>query len=88
MKTAILEKASGYIEDSAERASRAATAVVGAVDDGMGAAKRVARQSRDAAADLLDDTTRQIRRKPLMAVVSAIGAGIVIGFLIGRNGRR
>jgi ElaB/YqjD/DUF883 family membrane-anchored ribosome-binding protein len=88
MKTAILEKASGYIEDSAEKASRAATAVVGAVDDGMGAAKRVARQGREAAADLLDDTTRRIRRKPVMAVVSAIGAGIVIGFLIGRNGRR
>lgn len=88
MKAAILEKATEYVTDSAERASRAASEIAGVVDDGMSAAKRAARRSRDVAEDFVDSTARQIRRKPVLAALAALGVGVTVGLLIGRGSRR
>lgn len=88
MKSAMLEKTSGYIEDSADMASRTASAVAGAVGDGMTAAKRAARRGRDAAEDFVGDTARHIRRKPVLATLAALGVGVALGLLIGRGRRR
>ncbi len=80
MKTAILDRTTEYLGDSAEVAKKAGSAVI---DGAKGAAVR----GYNAAEDAVSATTRQIRRKPLVAVLGAIGAGVVSGFLIGRKGR-
>jgi ElaB/YqjD/DUF883 family membrane-anchored ribosome-binding protein len=80
MKPAILEKTSEYLGESAHVAAKAAAALA----DGAKAAKGAAVRGYEAAEDAVAATGRQIRRKPLAAVLSAVGAGIVIGLLIGR----
>ncbi len=78
MKPAILEKTSEYFGESAHVAAKAASVVV---DGAKGAAVR----GYEAAESAVSATGRQIRRKPVVAVLSAIGAGFVIGLLIGRK---
>jgi ElaB/YqjD/DUF883 family membrane-anchored ribosome-binding protein len=81
MKPAILEKTSEYLDESVHVATKAASAFV----DGAKAAKGAAVRGYEAAEDAVTATGRQIRRKPLAAVLGAIGAGIVVGVLIGRK---
>ncbi|MGH9717643.1 MAG: hypothetical protein ACRD4R_13080 [Candidatus Acidiferrales bacterium] len=92
MKADIMEKTSEYLGSTAHVAAKAAGAVVdgakvakGAVVDGAKAAKGAAVRSYDAAGTAVSVTGRQIRRKPVTAVLSAIGVGFVIGLLIGRK---
>jgi ElaB/YqjD/DUF883 family membrane-anchored ribosome-binding protein len=88
MKSAILEKTTEYIGDSAKMAARAASAVAEGVDDGVGVAKRAVRRGRNAAEDIVGSTARQIRRNPLLATLTALTVGVGVGVLIGRIGRR
>jgi ElaB/YqjD/DUF883 family membrane-anchored ribosome-binding protein len=89
MKPAILEKTSEYLDESAQVAAKAASVFVdgakAAFVDGAKAAKGAAVRGYEAAEDAVTATGRQIRRKPLAAVLGAVGAGIVIGLLIGRK---
>jgi len=50
-----------------------------AVTDGLETAKKVGKQTSDAAEELMDDTAERIRRHPAETVVFAF----VVGFLIG-----
>ena len=52
-----------------------------AVEDGVIAARRVAKRSRYAAADLIDDAAHRVKRDPLRAVVLGFAIGLTIGAL-------
>lgn len=85
MKTEILEKTSEYLGAPAHVASKAATKAASVVADGAKAAKDAAVRGYNAAETAVSVTGRQIRRKPVVAVLSAMGAGFVIGLVIGRT---
>jgi ElaB/YqjD/DUF883 family membrane-anchored ribosome-binding protein len=76
------------IADTAHKASRAASAVADALEDGVGAARRAAKQSGDAAAELFDDTKRQLRLHPVESVAVTFAAGIAAGVALGWVMRR
>jgi ElaB/YqjD/DUF883 family membrane-anchored ribosome-binding protein len=83
MPQSVLERAGEYIGESARQASRTTSAVADAIEDGVGAAKRVAKQGCDAAEEFLDDTTKRLQRHPTETVVASLAVGVVVGILIG-----
>jgi len=88
MAESIFEQTNEYIADTAHKASRAASAVAEAVEDGVGAARRAAKHGCCAAGELLDDTKRRVQRHPLETVVATFAAGIAAGTAIGWMMRR
>jgi ElaB/YqjD/DUF883 family membrane-anchored ribosome-binding protein len=83
MTQSVLERASEQIAETARKASRTTSAVADAIEDGVGAAKRVAKQGCDAAEEFLDDTTKRLQRHPTETVVASLAIGVVVGILIG-----
>jgi F0F1-type ATP synthase assembly protein I len=63
--------------------SRAAAALADAVEDSLIAAKRIGKDTSDAAEQLMDDTSQRIKRHPVETVVGALGAGIMLGAFLG-----
>ncbi len=63
--------------------SRAATAMADAFEDSIAAAKRIGKDTSDAAEQLMDDTSQRIKRHPVETVVGAFGAGIMLGAFLG-----
>lgn len=62
--------------------------VADAIEDGTAAAKRAARRVSNAAEDLVDDTTRAIKRHPLSIVAAAFAIAFASGMLVGRTTKR
>jgi len=89
MSDTVIGRTGENIAETARTASRMTTALADAVEEGMGAARRVAKQAGDAAEELFDDTTKRLQRHPVETVVSSIAVGIcigvVVGWLIGRR---
>jgi ElaB/YqjD/DUF883 family membrane-anchored ribosome-binding protein len=89
MAQSMFEQAGEQFSDTAHKASRAASAVKDALEDGVGAARRAAKQGRYAAAELIDDTKRRVQRHPVEAVVATFAAGIAAGtaisWMVGRR---
>jgi F0F1-type ATP synthase assembly protein I len=63
--------------------SRAATAMADAVEDSLIAAKRIGKDTSDAAEQFMEDTSQRIKRHPVETVVGALGAGIMLGAFLG-----
>jgi ElaB/YqjD/DUF883 family membrane-anchored ribosome-binding protein len=84
----VLERAGEHIAESARKASRTTSAVADAIEDGVGAAKRVAKQGGDAAEEFLDDTTKRLQRHPTETVIASLAVGIAVGILIVRTTKR
>lgn len=83
MIQSVLERAGGQVAETARKASRAASAVANALEDGVGVARRVAKQGGDAAEEFIDDTTKRLQRHPVETVVTTFAAGVAAGMLIG-----
>jgi ElaB/YqjD/DUF883 family membrane-anchored ribosome-binding protein len=88
MTQSVLEQAGAQIAETAHKASRAASAVADSLEDGVGAARRVAKQGCCAAAELLDDTKRRVQKRPIETVVATFAAGIASGAMISWMMRR
>jgi ElaB/YqjD/DUF883 family membrane-anchored ribosome-binding protein len=86
-KEAILDKTTDVLEDSADIAKDVAKKTASVVADGAKVVKIAAVRGYEAAGDVVSLTGRQIRRKPVVATLSAIGVGFLVGFLIGRKSR-
>jgi ElaB/YqjD/DUF883 family membrane-anchored ribosome-binding protein len=71
------------IDETAQRASRAVSAVADVLEDGGGTARRVTKQGSDAATELIDDTRRRVQRHPFETVAATFAVGIGAGALIG-----
>lgn len=84
-KAAILDKTTDVFEDSADIAKDVARKTASVVVDGAKVVRSAAVRGYETAGDVVTLTGRQIRRKPLAATLSAIGAGFLIGFLVGRK---
>lgn len=79
----MIGKAGETFAETAKTASKFTAAVADAVEDGIGAAKRVVKQSGDAAEEFFDDTTKRLQRHPIETVVASFAAGLAVGVLIG-----
>ena len=89
MAQSVLEQTGEQIAETARKTSRAASAVADALEDGVGAARRVAKQGGDAAEELFDDTVKRLQRHPIETVVVTftigVAAGVVIGWMMKRR---
>lgn len=82
MAQSVSEQLCVEIDETARKASRAASAVADALEDGGVAARRAAKQGNDAAAELLAGTRKRVRRHPIETVAAAFAVGIVAGAAI------
>jgi hypothetical protein len=89
MTQSVLERTGDQIAETARKASRATSAVADAFDDGVAAARRVAKQSGDAAEEFMDDTTKRLQRHPVETMVATfamgVAAGVVIAWMVKRR---
>jgi uncharacterized protein YjbJ (UPF0337 family) len=92
MSQTILERTAEHISDATHQASRATRAAADAIDDGVGAVRRVAKQGGDVAEEFFNDASRLIERQPVLTVAAtaalALGAGVFIGWMMQRKGSR
>ena len=88
MAQSVSEQTGEQIAETVRKASRATSAVADAIEDGLGAARRVAKQGGDAAEELLDDTTKRLQRHPIETIVGAFAVGIAAGIAIGWTMKR
>jgi hypothetical protein len=79
----LIGKAGETFAETAKTASKFTSAVADAVEDGIGAAKRVVKHSGDAAEEFFDDTTKRLQRHPIETVFVSFAAGIALGVVIG-----
>ena len=82
MAQSVLEQMGVQIDETARKASRAASAVADALEDGGETARRVTKQGSHAAAELLADTKKRVQRHPVETIAAAFAAGIVAGEVI------
>jgi len=83
MEQSVFEHVGQQIDETTHKATRAASAVANALEDGVIAARRVARDGVDAATELLYNTKRRLQRHPLETVAVTFAAGIAAGTAIG-----
>lgn len=88
MAQSVLDHTTKRITESARKASRATSAIADAIEDGVGAASRAAKQGGDAAEEFLDDTTKRLQRHPIETVVATFTIGVAAGIFIGWMIRR
>jgi ElaB/YqjD/DUF883 family membrane-anchored ribosome-binding protein len=78
-KSSLLEKARDRLMEVGDEVSRLKAEASQAVEDGVIAARRLAKRSRYAAEDLIDDAAHRVKRDPLRA----LAVGLTIGFGLG-----
>ena len=88
MTQSVLERTGDQIAETARKTSRATSAVADAFEDGVEAARRVAKQSGDAAEEFIDDTTKRLQRHPVETIVATFTMGLVAGVFVGWMMRR
>ena len=88
MAQTVSERAAEHIGASARQASRATSAIGDAIEDGVGVARRVAKQGGDAAEAFVNETTQRLQRNLVLTVVTTFGVGLVAGTLIGWSTKR
>ena len=88
MTESAFEEMSERIDEAAQKVSRAANAAADALEDGVKTAKRMARRSRNATTEFLDDTRRHVQRRPIETIALIFAAGIAAGAAIGWMIRR
>jgi F0F1-type ATP synthase assembly protein I len=88
MSQTVVERTAGHIAETAHQASRATNAIAEAIEDGVGVAKRAAKQGGDAAEEFLTETSQRLQRHPGLTIAATFAAGITAGALIGWMMRR
>jgi hypothetical protein len=83
MSDTVMGRAGEQISETARTASRMTSVMAEAVEEGLGAAKRVAKQAGDVAEELFDDTTKRLQRHPVETVIGSMVVGITLGIVMG-----
>jgi hypothetical protein len=83
MSQTVLERTAEQIGKSVHQASRATGVIADAIEDGVGVARRAAKQGGDAAEEFLDDTSQRLQRHLLLTVATTFAVGVTAGTLIG-----
>ena len=79
----IVDKAEAQVAESIRKLTRATSAMAEAIDEGVGAIKLAVKRSGDLAEEMIDDTTRRVKRHPVETVVVTFSLGLIVGGLIG-----
>jgi ElaB/YqjD/DUF883 family membrane-anchored ribosome-binding protein len=87
MTKTVVERAGDYIGQSARKASQFQASVANAVEDGLDAAKQAAHDGREVVEDLIVDTAKRVKRRPIESILIALAIGASLGFLLGRSTR-
>jgi len=82
MAQSVSEQIGVQIDETARKATRAASTVADALEDGGVAVRRVTKQGSHAAVELLADTRKRVQRYPIEAIAAAFTAGILAGSAI------
>ena len=89
MAQSVIEQASEHFTDTVHKASHAASVAAEAIADGAGAARRAAKHSGYAAAELFYSAKRRVQQNPIEIVAvtfaACIAAGTVISCLMKRK---
>ena len=80
-KRGLLAKARERLMEVGGDVSRLKTEATQAVEDRVVAARRLAKRSRYAAEDLIDDAAHRVKRDPLRAVAMGLAIGFGMGAL-------
>lgn len=83
MSQSAVDRAAEHIAESAHQASCATGAIADAIGDGVDAVTRTAKQSSDAAKDLLNETTRRLQRNPGLSIAATFAVGLTAGAFLG-----
>lgn len=83
MSETVVGRAGEQITETARTASRLTSAMADVMEEGLGAARRVAKQAGDAAEEFFDDTTKRLERHPVETAAGSLAVGIAIGIVIG-----
>jgi ElaB/YqjD/DUF883 family membrane-anchored ribosome-binding protein len=83
MSQSVLERTAEQIAASVHQASRVTSAVADAIEDGVGVARRAAKQGGNAAEEFLNDTTQCIQRHPVLTVAATFAVGFTAGASLG-----
>ena len=83
MEQSVFEHVGQQIGDTTHKATRAASAVAGALEDSVLAARRAVRDGADSATELLYNAKRRLQRHPLETIAVTFAAGIAAGAAIG-----
>ena len=81
-KNSLLEKARERLMEAGDEVSRLKSEASQAVEDGVAAARRLARRSRYAAGDWIDDAAHRVKRDPLRSVAIGLAIGFGLGALV------
>jgi ElaB/YqjD/DUF883 family membrane-anchored ribosome-binding protein len=82
MAQSMWEQTGDQLSDAARKTSRTASAVAEALEDGVSSARGSVRQGSEAAAELIDDTKKRVKRFPVEAVAITFAAGVAAGAAI------
>ena len=89
MSQSVLEQMGEQIDKTLHEATRSASYVADALEDGVGAVRCAAKHGSQAASELYVDTRRRVQRHPVESVVATfavgIAAGAAIGWMVGRR---
>ena len=83
MAQSVVEWTGDQFAEAARQASRASTALADALEESLGATRRIAKQGGDTAEELMDDTIKRLQRHPVETVVATFSIGIATGITIG-----
>jgi ElaB/YqjD/DUF883 family membrane-anchored ribosome-binding protein len=84
MAKSVADQTASYVGESVRKASEFTSTLADAVGDGLSTAKRAAQDGRDAVEDLIHDTTRHVKRRPIESILLSLAIGVTLGFLVGR----
>jgi ElaB/YqjD/DUF883 family membrane-anchored ribosome-binding protein len=87
MSAEILDKVPS-VDEVLREVSRIKEVVTDAVEDGVKQAVKAIKDGRESAEDLLHDTKRRVRQKPLEAVGIVFAVGVLTGALLTWAGSR
>ena len=82
MTQSVLERTREQIDETAHMASRAASAVADAFEDGVKSVSRVAKHGDRVVAEWVNGTRKRVERKPIEAVAATLAIGIATGAAI------
>jgi hypothetical protein len=83
MAQSVVEWTGDQIAEATRQASRTATALADALEESLGATRRIAKQGGDTAEELMDDTIKRLQRHPVEAVITTFSLGIAAGITVG-----
>jgi ElaB/YqjD/DUF883 family membrane-anchored ribosome-binding protein len=82
MEQATFEHMCKQVDETARRATQAASALTDALENGVHAVRRAAKQGSQAATEFIYDTKKRIQRSPFETIAVTFAAGIIAGSAI------